>query len=539
MTTADQQNPDAQARLAGLTAVTARLVAAGSAALQRQQAAVAEQALRAALVQAPEHAEIQRLLAIALRLQNRNVEALDLLRRAAAQRPDDALIQNGLGTALDAGGEGDAAIAAFHRACELAPQAAQLWSNLGKTLSDQGRFEEALPVLERAAQLSDHDATHLRLAYALRVLGHTDPAAARYRELIARNPADGAAWLGLASLKTRPFAASDIAAMQAALVAPQLSGDDRISIGFALAKALEDHAQYLQAFATLEQTNALTRSIRPWNSAGFSGLVDAILAAFAQAPAGASSAQGEEVIFIVSLPRAGSSLTEQILASHAQIEGAGELDDMTAVIVAESQRRGLPFPQWVATTGAQDWQRLGQHYLQRTARWRRPGMRFTDKLPGNWLRVGAALAMLPDARVVDCRRDPLETCFSCFRQLFVEGAQPFSYALADIAAYWHDYDRASRHWKTLYPQRIRMQSYEALLAAPERETADLLAFCGLPFDPACLRYNETRRSVRTASASQVREPLMRDTARAMKYGALLNPLRVALGVAAVDQDCAP
>jgi hypothetical protein len=242
--------------------------------------------------------------------------------------------------------------------------------------------------------------------------------------------------------------------------------------------------------------------------------------------------QGDEVIFIVSMPRAGSSLTEQILASHPLIEGAGELDDLTAVIAAESQRRDMPFPQWVATTSAQDWQRLGQHYLQRTARWQRPGMRFTDKLPGNWLRVGAALAMLPGARVIDCQRDPVEACFSCFRQLFAEGAQAFSYSIDDLAAYWHAYDRASRHWRNSYPRRLHVQSYESLVAEPQQQIAQLLEFCGVPFDPACLRYTETRRSVRTASASQVREPLMRDTARAAKYGALLDPLRAALGASA-------
>lgn len=508
-----------------------RLLSAAQQALQRQQGPHAEQALLAALQQAPEHPEILRLLAIALRLQNRNAEALELLRTAVARRPHDALIQNGLGTALDAAGDGAGAIAAFRHACELAPQSAQLWSNLGKTLSDHGHFEDALPVLERAVQLSDHGATQLRLAYALRVLGHTDAAARRYRELIARNPADGTAWLGLASLKTRPFSLADISAMQQVLAQQQLSEDARISTGFALAKALDDHAQYPQSLAALVAANALIRHLRPWHRAEFSAHVDAVLGAFAQAPAGASALQGDEVIFIVSMPRAGSSLTEQILASHPQIEGAGELDDLTAVIVAESQRRGVPFPQWVALTGADDWQRLGQDYLRRTSRWRRPGMRFTDKLPGNWLRAGAALAMLPGARVIDCRRDALETCFSCFRQLFLEGAQAFSYDLDDIAAYWRDYARTCRHWQALYPQRLRVQSYEALLAAPEQQIAALLEFCRVPFDPACLRYTETRRSVRTASASQVREPLMRDTAREAKYGTLLDPLRAALGMA--------
>jgi Flp pilus assembly protein TadD len=507
------------------------LVVAGTAALQRQQWAHAEQALLAALQLAPEHPEVLRLLAIALRLQSRSTEALELSRRAAAQRPDDALIQNGLGTALDAGGDHEGAIAAFRHACELAPQAAELWSNLGKTLSDAGRFEEAVPVLERALQLAEHHTTRLRLAYALRVLGRTDAAVQHYREMVTQNPLDGAAWLGLASLKTRASAAADIPIMQAALQRPQLGDDDRISIGFALAKALDDHARYPEAFNMLVHANALTRRIRPWNRPGFSSHVDAVLAAFAQAPAGASTMQGDEVIFVVSMPRAGSSLTEQILASHPLIEGAGELDDLTAVIAAESQRRQMQFPAWLATTSAQDWQRLGQDYLGRTARWQQPGMRFTDKLPGNWLRVGAALAMLPGARVIDCRRDPVETCFSCFRELFTEGTQAFSYDLDDLAAYWHAYDRASRHWRDLHPQRLRVQSYESLVAEPERQITELLEFCSVAFDPACLRYTETRRSVRTASASQVREPLMRDTARADKYGALLDPLRTALGMA--------
>jgi Flp pilus assembly protein TadD len=518
--------------LAGLSDAARQLVEEASAALQRQQAVPAERSLRKALELAPEHAEILRLLGLALRLQNRNGEALTVLRRAAAQSPDDALIQNGLGTALDANGDRDGAIVAFRHACEVAPQSAQLWANLGKTLSDDGRFEEALPVLERAAAMSAHGATHLRLAYALRVLGHTDASAHRYRELIARNPADGTAWLGLASLKTRPFATADIIAMQDALKQSQLSNDERISLGFALAKALDDHGRYADAFAALAHANRLTRQIRPWKAAEFSARVDSVFAAFAQAPAGAPNNQGDDVIFIVSPPRAGSSLTEQILASHPQIEGAGELDDLTAVIAAESQRRQLAFPHWVAATAPHDWQRLGAEYLQRTARWQRAGARFTDKLPGNWLRAGAALAMLPGARVIDCRRDAVETCLSCYRTLFTEGTQAFTYDLADLAAYWRDYDRTCRHWQLLYPQRFRAQSYEALLAEPERQIRELLEFCGLSHDPACDRFYETPRSVRTASASQVREPLMRDTARAAKYGALLDPLRAALNVAA-------
>jgi len=516
-------------RTADLSASARQLVDAASAALQRRQAQPAEQALRTALLQAPEHPEILRLLAVALRMQKRDAEALAAIRRAAAQCPDDALIQNGLGTALDTHGDRDGAIAAFRRACELAPQSSQLWANLGKTLSDAGRLEEALPVLERAAAMSGHRPTHLRLAYALRGLGQTDESARRFRDVVARSPADATAWLGLASLRTRSLGSEDVSAMQEVLQSTRLNIDERISLGFALAKALDDHGRYAEAFAALTEANALTRQIRPWSAAKLSARVDAGLAAFQTPAAGAPNGQGAEVIFIVSVPRAGSSLTEQILASHPQIDGAGEIDDLTAVIAAESNRRELTFPQWVAAATPLDWQRLGEEYLARTAHLRTGRARFTDKLPGNWLRVGAAMAMLPGARVIDCRRDAVESCFSCYRTLFAEGTQAYSYDLGDLAAYWHDYDRTCRHWQALYPHAFRMQSYEALVADPEAQIRELLEFCGLPYDAACLRFHETQRNVRTASASQVREPLMRDTARAAKYGALLDPLRAALG----------
>ena len=517
-------------RLAGVPPAALPLVESGSQALRARRPDAAEGPLRAALAQAPAHPEIQRLLGVALRLQNKNAEALKLLRLAAERWPDDVLIQNGLGTALDACGEREAAIAAFRRACELAPASGALWANLGKTLGDYGHYEEAVTALEHAARLSDHSATRMRLAYALRAVGRIDDSAQCFRQMLARNPADATAWLGLAGMKTRAMGAADMEAIQLLLQRPDLKPGECISLEFALAKALEDHGRYAEAFAAYARGNAQTRSIHPWSALQFSAFVDQVLASFRRPLNGAPGSLGDEVIFIVSLPRSGSSLTEQILASHPQIDGAGELDATTTVIEAESRRRGQAFPQWVAAATAEDWQRMGRHYLAVTSRWQRPGMRFTDKLPGNWSRVGAIFAMLPGARVIDCRRDPLESCFSCFRTLFSEGNQPFSYDMSDIAAYWRDYDRSSRHWQALYPQRYRVQSYERLVADPENQVRELLDFCAVPFDAACLRSHETRRSVRTASAAQVREPLRRDTARAHKYGALLDPLRKELGL---------
>jgi hypothetical protein len=253
-----------------------------------------------------------------------------------------------------------------------------------------------------------------------------------------------------------------------------------------------------------------------------------LLNAFDSARRGAADDQGSNVVFIVSMPRSGSSLTEQILASHPQVDGAGELMELSGVLQDESRRRNIAFPHWVSMATPADWQRMGRDYLRRTKRWQRGGILFTDKLPDNWLRIGAAMAMLPGARVVDCRRDAVETCFSCYRTLFNEGTQAFTYDIGDLVGYYRDYVRTTEHWRRLFGARWHTQSYEALVADSSSQIRELLAFCGLPYDVGCERYYDTDRSVRTASASQVREPLMRDTARAPKYGALLDPLRDAL-----------
>lgn len=512
-----------------LSAEAAALLASAKQALQRGEAAAAEPSLVRANSLAPRDAEILRLLGAARGMLGRHVEAVQTLTLASTLRPDDALIFNSLGNALGNIGDKSGASAAFQRATELAPQLAPAWHNWGKALSEDQHVEESLPVLRRALELAPANLrTRFLLAHGLRVAGRSEESAAEYRRVLEDHSHNAEAWLGLSQLSNVAFTESDIETMQAAVRDAALNDDDQISIRFALARALEDSDRTVESFEWLAQGNARVRRFYPWDAARFSKRVDEFLAAFAPSPAVEPTKLGEEVIFIVSMPRAGSSLAEQILASHPKIDGAGELPDLPAVLHEEEQRRGATFPQWVGDATPADWQRLGERYLERTARWREQHPRFTDKLPDNWRFVGAIAAMLPGARIVSCRRDPIETCLACFRQLFSRGGQAFSYDLADIAAYWRDFDRADRRWRESYPNRIRSQSYEALLADPENEVRALLDFCGLPFDAACLRFYETRRNVRTASATQVREPLRHDTARAEKYGALLDPLRAAL-----------
>jgi hypothetical protein len=194
----------------------------------------------------------------------------------------------------------------------------------------------------------------------------------------------------------------------------------------------------------------------------------------------------------------------------------------------ECDRLRRPFTEWARTHTPQQWRALGLDYLARTQRWRQRRPRFTDKMPANWMYVGAILAMLPRARVVICRRDPLETCLGCYRYIFTQHA--YTHDFDDLASHWRAFDRATKHWQTLYPDRVYVQDYEALVADPEGRIRALLGFCDLPFEENCLNFHATERRVATPSAAQVRQPIRRDTARAGKYGALLDPLRAALGL---------
>jgi tetratricopeptide (TPR) repeat protein len=518
-----------------LSATAAAALARAKDALRHNDGAVAERILVAVLAVASQHPEILRLLGSAQAMQGRYADAAKSLHEAIALQPGDALAHNSLGNALGHLGDKAGAISAFARACALAPDLAPLWYNHGKALCEDLRNEEALAVLQCAVRLApENQRAQFLLAHALRVTGRFDRSAALYRRILKHQPASAEAWLGLANLKNQRFDAADVAVMEHTARSP-LDVDDRNSIFFALARGYEDAGRYADAFHAYLDGNAHVRRFYPWDAARFSAQIDANLAAFPPPLAAGPRELGREAIFIVSLPRAGSSLTEQILASHPQIDGAGELLDLPAVLREESLRRGMPFPEWTRDATADDWQRLGERYLKRTARWRRQRPRFTDKLPDNWQYVGAALAMLPSARIVICRRDPLETALACFRQLFAGGGQPFSYDLDDIARYSHEFARTLRRWRECYPTQTHVQDYEALIADSETEIRALLAFCDLPFDERCLRFYETERTVRTASSGQVREPLRNDTARAAKYGSLLDPLRAALGLPAFNQ----
>jgi tetratricopeptide (TPR) repeat protein len=475
------------------------------------------------------YADTLRQLGQAQQKRGDHAAAVSSALEALVLRPDDPILLSDLGIALRGKGDLDAAIAAFRRAVDLAPTSEALWYNLGKALTSQSHTEQAKSAFETALAIAP-GFTEARgaLGDVLGSTGDSEGAAVCYR-ICARERAHAPrAWSRVANLKTLRMSPEDIVALRHLAGDPTLNDNERIFVGYALSKALEDQHDYQDAFAVLSEASRIKRKQVFWDARKFSDWIGAIDTAFARPAAGTEdSSFGREVIFVLGMPRSGSTLTEQILASHSQIEGASELTDLHAVIDQETKRRDMEFPQWVPAATPADWRRLGEDYMRRTERWRQMLPRFTDKGLDNWPLIGAAAAMLPGARFVNCRRDAVETCLACYRQLFHFGNQA-SYDLTEIAASWRDYDRLSRAWRERYPGRVFEEVYEELVADPEAQVRRLLEFLGLPFEPDCLEFHRSKRAVQTFSSGQVRQPLRKDTARAHLYGAALDPLRKAL-----------
>lgn len=500
-------------------------------ALDRDRPDLARRALISALARAPRQPDVLRVVGL-MHAQLGDFEtAKKYFELALQEGANDALIYRQYAHALEKAGEIKQALRLREVAIECLPGSPLAWFDLGEHYFQYESMAVSVKALERAVELAPgYVPAMLKLGSALVYAGRIDEGATAYRQVLDKDPGFGAAWFSLANIKTLAFTVQEVEQMRQMLRDGVLRDPDRLAVEFALAKACEDDGDYVKAFSLLVEANARKRRQVDWSATKFSEHVRRNEQIFALPHASVEDLGfGNEVIFIVGLPRSGTTLTEQIIASHSKIEGANELGDLGHVLDEESARLRQHYPEWVLRATPDDWRRLGQHYLDATARWRRSRPRFTDKAPGNWLFLGAIRAMLPGARIVVCRRDPVENGWSCFKQFFFLGWD-FTFSFEDIAAYWKDFDKTVSNWVSRDHAHVREQNYEALLANPEAEIRGLLDFCDLPFEATCLAFHETSRGVRTASAGQVRQPLQKNTARASHYGALLDPLRVALGM---------
>lgn len=515
-------------RFDGLSGMARQLLQEATAALQRRDAATTLQRATALRALAPKHPESLRLFAAIARLQGRADDAVALLREAVAARPDDMLVLGNLAHAVAERNLLDEAVDLLRRCVALEPTQPAHALALAQMLERMNDAEAASTVL---GELLEREPTSVpaRLALARMhfMLGRTDDAVAEYRRVLADAPDTVAAWYGLSNLREPPFDARDVAAIERLHARTDLPDHARASIGFALARAYEASDRYADAWPVLVAANTTWRRRQHWDGARMSQHVRATTTAFETLPSRDDDQRGAGLVFIVGLPRTGSSIVEQILAAHPDVVAGGERLDVPTIIREESERRERDFPGWVAEASDDDWARLGRSYLERVDAQRGGRRVFTDKGLLNWIYLGALRRMLPGARFVDCRRDPLETCLACYRQMFARELG-FTYDIEDLARFWHDYDEAMRHWRARHGDAVLEVSHERLTAEPEPQIRRLLEFCALPFDERSLRFHESARSVRTLSADQVREPLRPNTARAHLYGARVDRLRALL-----------
>ncbi len=477
--------------------------------------------------QAPDHPEVLLWQGV------RHIEdrawspAIQALSRAAEQRTDDFNLWYLLGSAQSHVIDATLAKRSLTNAARCAHSASE-WLKLSIEFDRQNFYEEALQSVEAALRLEPRSAVALlQRSRCNKAIGHARAAADDCRALIAADREVARAWFALLDLKVVALGEAELRQLEAAATRASISPADRQLLEFALGKALEDSGELERALAVFKRANDSVRASSRWDGPAFVRRITELGAAFDDRPIAQSSPQGREAIFIVGLPRSGSTLVEQVLAAHPQVAGASELPYLNQVIDGESRSRGRPFPAWASEASAEDWARLGRNYLDSSARWRTERPIATDKLPDNWMYAGAIRAMLPEARIIECRRDPLETCWSCYKQLFGPGLATFSYDFESLAQYWNACEQMGDSWNRQYPRHFRIQSYEALVADPEAQIRELLEFCQLPFDGACLEFQSAQRAIRTPSALQVRQPLRPATAAAA-FGALLDPLRVAL-----------
>ena len=434
----------------------------------------AETLLRRAIELSPAFTAARANLAIVLHRLNRPAEAIAELDRVMAERSDNLGDANLKAAALGRVGGFEEAIALYQAVLEQAPHQPKVWMSYGHMLKTVGRQADGI---------------------------------AAYRRAIALTPELGEVWWSLANLKTVRFDDADIAAMQAQLARDDISDEDRFHLDFALGKAFEDAADAATAFVHYAAGNALRRQSIVYDADETEAFVDRSIAAFDADFFAERAGQGcdaPDPIFILGMPRAGSTLVEQILASHSLVEGTSELPDIPAL-----GRTVENYPQGLVAMPPERLRAMGEEYLARTRVQRRTDSPFfIDKLPNNWAHVPLIRAILPNATIIDARRHPLGCCFSNYKQHFARG-QGFSYDLTDMGRYYRDYVRLMTHVDAVQADAVHRVIYEAMVDDTESEVRALLAACGLDFEPACLEFHKTERAVRTASSEQVRQPIFR------------------------------
>jgi tetratricopeptide (TPR) repeat protein len=473
----------------------------------------AERIYRRVLRENPKNVDALRLLALIASAAGRADDAEAMLRKAVELAPDFLLALLDLGRLCKEQDRFADALACFDRMIALEPSQPQAHYQRAATLARASFTPEAIASYRRCLALrANHPGALLGLGHVLKAVGNYEGSVAAYQACIEAVPGSGESYWSLANLKTYRFDDTTIAEMERRAVDPDVKPSSRVNFLFALGKAHEDRGDFERAWERYRAGNEAQRATVSYDPVQTEVMNDRLLATytadFLAAHAGSGNPDAAP-IFILGLPRSGSTLLEQILASHSQVEGTSELPYVGRVATSLNRNRGdgINYPEAMRELRPDHVRSLGDDYLAQARTHRRTAApRFIDKMPNNFPNVGLIALMLPNARIIDARRHPLDACLSCWRQLFAKG-QNFTYDLTEIGEYYLQYQRMMDHWAATLPGRVLTVQYEEVVSDFEPQVQRLLDFCGLPWEDACLRFYESERPVRTPSAEQVRQPI--------------------------------
>lgn len=472
----------------------------------------AEAIYRDVLKHDPENVDALRLLAGLATSQKAHRDAEIFLKRALELTPDFGKAMADLVVNLVEQEKTDEALEFAARLTRIGADNSDSFLLQGNAYSAAGRYEDAISSYHKALQiLPEHAGALSGLAHNLKTVGRQDEAIEHYRKCIATNPYFTEAYWSLANMKTFRFTDEELTSMEKLLEHPHIPDNAKIHLTNALGFEYENRHDFDRAFSWFEQCNTTKRQLEYYDPVETEYLHDQIIevfdADFVNSKAMVSD-EGPTPIFIVGLPRSGSTLLEQILASHSQVEGTHELSDLARVVrdIPGRLKTGSHYPDALSSADADFFADLGQDYLKRTEKYRSGLPFFTDKNPNNFVHVGLVHLALPNAIFINAQRHPLDSCLGSFKQLFAKG-QTFSYDFSDIGEYYLQYVRLMAHWHSVLPGKVLDVRYEDVVADVDGQVRRILEHCGLPFEEQCVRFHETERAVKTASSEQVRKPI--------------------------------
>jgi len=464
-------------------------------------------------------------------------DAEKLLKRCLELAPDFSIARLSYAQVLEKREKLDQALVQVDRLLEAEPEKFTLLVLRGAILAKMGDYERALPLYEF---LLSHFPARAKITmiygHALKTVGQQQKAIEAYRQAISLQPSFGDAWWSLANLKTFRFEDDDIEAMRVEIGKSTCTREDFLNLCFALGKALEGRKHYDESFHYYQQGNNIKEKVSGYKADDTEQSVQRLKAVCGRDFFSAAAGQGyqsPDPIFIVGLPRSGSTLLEQILASHSQVDGTKELGFILAIVRRLGGKKNVSqesrYPEVLTKLSARQLSDLGQEYIDRSRIQRGMAPFFIDKMPNNFLHVGLIHLILPNAKIIDARRHPMAACFSCYTQHFARG-QSFTYGLPNIGRYYHDYVDLMDHWDRVLPGKVLRVQYEDVVADIETQIRRILDHCDLPFEEACLHFHQTERPVRTASSEQVRQPIYSGALEHWRhYEKHLDELKNALG----------